>query len=73
MGGLSLSSFSFFLLEMLNTEKASLASRGFRLFLFLSLPKASFYRSINKKALAHFRQGFFGVAEGGFEPPTFGL
>ncbi len=41
-------------------------------FLFPSLRLASGRRSENKKA-GYFVPGFFFVAEGGFEPPTFGL
>ncbi len=44
-----------------------------RAFLFPSLQEASFLRSENKKALLLSQQGFSFVAEGGFEPPTFGL
>ena len=42
-------------------------------FLFPFLRLASGRRPKNKKALPTNRQGFFFVAEGGFEPPTFGL
>ncbi len=68
-----------FLLGVLNTEKALSRLRREKAFLFLSLAvcrrcmQRLHARAINKKALPINRQGFFGVAEGGFEPPTFGL
>ncbi len=55
-------------------EKPDLLTQVLRLFLFLSLQKASFLRSINKKSRVCLRPTWlFFVAEGGFEPPTFGL
>jgi hypothetical protein len=62
------------LLGELNKEKALLPQgRELRALLFSSLRKSSFSRSENNKALLHSQQGFIFVAEGGFEPPTFGL
>ena len=55
-----------------NKEKTSHAAAWLRHFLFPFLHSASGCRTKNKKA-GYFVPGFFFVAEGGFEPPTFGL
>jgi hypothetical protein len=60
-------------LRVLNKEKPCSADALLRAFLFPALRLASGLRSENKKALLLSQQGFFFVAEGGFEPPTFGL
>ena len=60
-------------MEALTKKKPCPAKAGLRPFFFLPFPEASFRRVIKKKALLLSQQGLFFVAEGGFEPPTFGL
>jgi hypothetical protein len=57
-GGLSLVSLGFFLFGELNKSKALPRFAWLRSFLFLSLPKASFCRVINKKALPFHGKAF---------------
>jgi hypothetical protein len=60
-------------MEWLNKEKAFFRKRGIEVF-FLSAPPGSKLPSGHKeKSPDASHQGFFFVAEGGFEPPTFGL
>jgi hypothetical protein len=53
-------------------KKQRYAAHSFGFFVFILLQKQAFDESENKKA-GYFVPGFFFVAEGGFEPPTFGL
>jgi hypothetical protein len=58
--------------ECLTKKKPRCATHSFGIFVFILLQKQAFDEFENKKA-GYFVPGFFFVAEGGFEPPTFGL
>ena len=61
------------LIWVLHKENPCSLLRRLRAFLFLSLTQTSLVRAKNKNPHRFRDQGFFFVAEGGFEPPTFGL